>query len=210
MSEQEHAMQCPTCGSPQATSEVVKVPKADTGAHEGQRKRPRLTSKIGAPPPGSAVPIFHVLCDAGVVGCGISPSKGSVAERLALNILVYFAKHRFGCPGLERFDYEWSISSPHSIRLEIDLDDITDLHSEPAQEWDRKAEFVKFAQKHGNDAEWLQIAATICHIEDEMRKDSVTPTREEMIDEARQWYIYNSKAVPGVYDDIADMLVRGR
>ena len=145
-----------------------------------------------------------------MVSCGISPSKESVEVRLSLNILVYFAKHRFGCPGLERYDYDWSISSPHALMIEVDLDDITDLHSEPAQEWGRKDEFVKFAQKHGNDAEWLQIASTICHIEDEMMKDSVTLTRDEMIDEARQWYIFNSKAVPGVYDDIADMLVRTR
>ena len=212
MSGQEHAMPCPTCGSTRAAAEADRVPKKEISAYEGRMIRLRLEAEGGplAPIPGSAVPIFHVLCDAGVIDCDMSPKDEDNDTRLSLNMLVYFAKHRFGCPGLERYVFDWSAVSTFSMKLEHDFDDMKGFHSEPAQEWDRKAEFVEFARKHGNDVEWLQIASAICYIDDEMMKDSVTLTREEMIDEACQWYIFHPEAVPGVYDDIADMLARTR
>ncbi len=157
--------------------------------------------------PGSPVPILHVLCDAGVIPCDMYQSWKSNATRLSLNILVYFAKHRLDCPNLERYVYDWSMTSPHAFGFEVDIWGLKDLHSEPAQEWSRREEFVELARERIDDVEWLEIASTLCYIEDKMRAGGRTLTREEMIEEARGWFIINQERVPRVYDDIAGSLL---
>ena len=174
---------------------------ATAGGHKTAPPRP-VPDKYGIYP-GSPVPIFRVLCDAGVISCDMEPGMEDTKTRLMLNILVYFARHKFDCPGLERYFYRWGISSKYSLMLESDLGSVTNLHSEPALEWDRKDEFVRFAQAHGHDVEWLEIASSICHAEDELRKKSMPVTREGVIAEACEWFIINRNRVPSVYDEMA-------
>lgn len=127
--------------------------------------------------------------------------------RAAAHALVYLAKHRFACPGLEPYDF--AASAPDGVRsprLDRAIDSLGAAEAPGGMRWDTGGRFAGLVREHGDDAEWLSIAALLCMMEDAARTRGDDPDRRGLIDEARiECGALAGSRMPEVYDDLCRM-----
>lgn len=133
-------------------------------------------------------------------------------ERAGVHALVYLARHRFGCPGLD--DYDFAASAPdgvYSPRLDHALDSMGGAVVTGTMAWDSGGRFAKLVRGHAGDAEWLAIAALLCMIDDAVRTRGDPPNRGDLLEEARlECGAYTEDRMSSVYDDLCGMGLLGQ
>jgi len=127
-----------------------------------------------------------------IVGAGredVPPDGGArlpaIRGRAGAHALVYLAKHRFGCPGLDPYDFAASpTDGVHSPRLDHAIDSLGPVGVPGAIKWDADGRFAGLVSAHGSDVEWLSIAALLCMMDDAARTRGDPHDRDGLIDEA--------------------------
>lgn len=191
---------------------MASVPRAG----ETRRAIGPILAMCAASRPGAAPPHGARKPGGGLVGEGIRFEDGArmpgARERAGIHALVYLARHRFGCPGLD--DYDFAASAPegvHSPRLDHALDSLGGVAAPGAMEWDGGGGFARLVRGHGGDVEWLSIAALLCMIDDAVRTRGDPPNRGDLLEEARlECGAYAEDRMSSVYDDLCGMGLLGQ
>jgi len=178
-------------------------------------------SRPGAAPPGAAPPNGVHRRQRRDDIAGVEPddaASGGTARlcaamgRAGVHALVYLARHRFACPGLEPYDF--AASAPdgvHSPRLDHALDSLGPVGVSGSMGWDTDGRFAGLVRERGGDAGWLSIAALLCMMDDAARTRGDVPDRDGLIDEACMWYGALARGrMPVVYDDLCRMGLLGQ
>ena len=162
------------------------------------RRRQRLDDIAGVEPDDAAAGDTARLCAA--------------MGRASVHALVYLARHRFACPGLEPYDF--AASAPDGVRsprLDCALDSLGPVGASGSMGWDTDGRFAGLVRERGGDAGWLSIAALLCMMDDAARIMGDVPGRDGLIDEACMLCGALARArMPAVYDDLCRMGLLGQ
>lgn len=142
--------------------------------------------------------------------CGEGEESGragrlqAVERRMGAHALVYLAKRKFGCPGLEAYDFVISFSDGvSSPRLDLAIDSLDSIGSPGGMAWDVDGKFAGLVREHGTDHEWLSIAALICMMDDVMRTRGDGPSRNDLLEEAHlECCCFSRRRLSEVHDDL--------
>jgi len=177
----------------------------------------------GARESGDVGPILAELCaalapgipraggDSGADGGGRARMR-AIRGRAGIHALVYLARHKFGCPGLD--PYNFAVSALHGVdspALDRAIDSLEEVGRPEGMAWDGEGRFAALVSDRGGDGEWLAAAALLCLIDDVIRTRGDPPNRDDVLEEARLACGTFSKArMSGVYDDLCKMGLLGQ
>lgn len=136
----------------------------------------------------------------------------AIRGRAGVHALVYLAKHRFACPGLDPYDFAASpTDGVHSPRLDLAIDSLGAVEVPSCLGWDADGRFAGLVRAHGDDGEWLSIAALLCMMDDAARTRGDPPDRDGLLDEARiECGAFTRSRMSSVYDDLCRMGLLGQ
>lgn len=136
----------------------------------------------------------------------------AIRGRVGVHALVYLARHKFGCPGLD--PYNFAISALHGVdspALDRAIDSLEEIGLPGGMAWDGRDGFVALVRDHGDDGEWLAAAGLLCLIDDAVRTRGDPPNRDDILEEARRECGTFSRArMSGVYDDLCGLGLLGQ
>ncbi|MDD9809435.1 MAG: hypothetical protein OXU37_08755 [Thaumarchaeota archaeon] len=146
---------------------------------------------------------FEDICDEHEASGGAERLR-AVGRRMGVHALVYLAKRKFGCPGLDAYGFFISFSDGvSSTRLDLAIDSLDSLGSPAGMEWDRHGRFASLLRERGADHEWLSIAALICMMDDVMRTRGDDPGRNDLLEEAHlECSRFARRRLSDVHDDL--------
>ena len=132
--------------------------------------------------------------------------------RAGAHAIVYLAKHRFACPGLEPYDFAASAQDGvHSPRLDHAIDSLGAVEAPGGMGWDRDGRFAGLVREHGGDTEWLSIAALLCMMDDAARTMGDATSRDDLLDEACiECGAFARGRMSAVYDDLCGLGLLGQ
>lgn len=167
---------------------------------------------------GDVGPILAELCaavaplargDPGNVG---EARMRAIRGRAGIHALVYLARHKFGCPGLD--PYNFAVSALHGVDspvLDSAIDALKEIGLPGCMAWDEDGRFAALVRDHGNDGEWLAVAGLLCMIDDVVRTRGDPPNRDDTLAEAfLECGTFSRARMSGVYDDLCKMGLLGQ
>lgn len=127
----------------------------------------------------------------------------TLARRMGVHALVYLARRRFGCPGLEPYDFHVSPpDSVSSLRLDLAIDSLESIRGVGGMDWDDGG-FAELVRTRGRDPEWLSIAALILAVRDILAGRGESTCRNDLLEEAHlECYELPRRRMSEVYDDL--------
>lgn len=136
----------------------------------------------------------------------------AIRGRAGVHALVYLAKHRFACPGLDPYDFAASpTDGVHSPRLAHAIDSLGAVEVPGGMGWDADGRFAGLVREHGDDGEWLSIAALLCMMDDAARTRGDPPDSGDLLDEACiECGTFTRSRMSAVYGDLCRLGLLGQ
>ena len=161
--------------------------------------------------PAPVVPPTLVERRAAPGGAGRARMR-AIRGRMGIHALVYLARHRFGCPGLD--PYNFAVSALHGVDspvLERAIGSLEEIGPPGDMAWDEGGRFAALVRDHGGDGEWLAAAGLLCMIDDVVRTREDPPNRDDILAEARlACGAFTRARMSAVYDDLCEMGLLGQ
>lgn len=162
--------------------------------------------------PAPVVPPTRVRRRGATGGDGGRARLRAIRGRMGVHALVYLARHKFGCPGLEA--YNFAISALHGVDspvLDRAIDSLEEVGLPGNMAWDEGGRFAALVRDHGGDGEWLAIAGLLCLIDDAVRTRGDPPNRDDVLAEALlECGTFSRERMSGVHDDLCEVGLLGQ
>lgn len=179
--------------------------RAATAPHARGAIEPILAELCAAARPGAQPPGSDRREDPG--GDAGRARRQAIKGVMGVHALVYLAKHRFGCPGLEPYHFASSaLSGVYSPALGTAIDSLETIGAPGGMEWDADGRFARLVRDRGGDGVWLSVAALLCMMDDAARTMGDLPGRWDLVEGGRvECGAFSRSRMSEVYDDLCEM-----
>ncbi|MDD9813896.1 MAG: hypothetical protein OXU37_06490 [Thaumarchaeota archaeon] len=170
---------------------------------------PILAELCAGPVP--VVPPTRIERRAAAVGAGVARRR-AIRGRMGIHALVYLARYKFGCPGLDPYNFAASaLHGVYSPVLARTICSLEEIGPPGGMAWDEGGRFAALVRDHGGDGEWLSAAGLLCMIDDAVRTREDPPSRENIVEEAhRECGTFSRARMSAIYDDLCEMGLLGQ
>lgn len=162
--------------------------------------------------PAPVVPPTRAKRQEAAGGGGGKARLRAIRGRMGIHALVYLARYRFGCPGLD--PYNFAVSALHGVdspALDRAIGSLEEVGLPGGMAWDRDGGFAALVRDHGGDGEWLAVAGLLCMIDDVVRMREDPPNRDDILAEALfMCGTFSRERMSVVYDDLCEMGLLGQ
>jgi len=136
---------------------------------------------------------------------GEDPAR-AFRRRMAAHALVYLARHKFGCPGLDA--YNFGLTCPNGVfsrELDRELEDPGMAGRGGEMKWDADGRFARLVAEHGQDPDWLCIAAAICILDHALNAWELAPSRNDLLEEVHlECNVFSRGRMSQVHDELCE------
>ncbi|RNJ72260.1 MAG: hypothetical protein EB824_03500 [Thaumarchaeota archaeon S15] len=137
-------------------------------------------------------------------GSGDGDRPQAFRRRMGVHALVYLARHEFGCPGLEQYNFR--ISPPHGVfssELDPVIRKVDTCDPDGGMAWDADGRFSDLVVEHGQDPDWLCIAASICLLRYTMCGWEMAPSQNDLLEEVHlECNVFSRKRMTQVHGEL--------